>query len=442
MTDRSRLLNDHPPKRGPVLYWMDRDQRLEDNPALLEAQALAMADKQPLIVAYVLTPNQMSTRQYLFMVKGLIELEPFFVDKNIAFTVLSGDPVQTLTALIKMENVGAVVTDFSPLRQPRFWRESLAKAVDIEVREVDAHNIVPCWIASDKKEYGAQHLRLKVQKLLPDYLTNFAPVQKHPVTPQAQTINDWATLARTVGVSLNDTPLRLSGVTMATLVLNAFVDDLLADYPANQNIATRQGQSGLSPYLHFGQISPQRVALAVTESTVEPRAKEVFLDQLIVRRELAENFCYYEPRYDSMSAFPSWARQAFEAHILDPRMYLTTPEEFETAKTHDDLWNACQTDLVSKGRIPGYLRMYWAKKILEWSSSPEQALATAIKLNDTYSLDGNDPNGYVGIAWSIGGVHDKPWIDRPIFGQVRYMNLTGCKKKFNVDAYIHKANKK
>jgi len=420
---------------------MDRDQRLEDNPALLEAQALAVAEDQPLIVAYVLTPDQMSRRQYLFMLQGLTELEPLFIEKNIAFTVLLGEPVQALTVLIKRGKIGSVVTDFSPLRQQRLWRENLAKTLDIEVREVDAHNIVPCWIASEKKEYGAQHLRLKLQKLLPAYLTEFSPVQYHPIKPKTQETNDWAAISASVGISLSDVPLRPTGVTVATLVLNAFVDDLLADYPANQNIATRQGQSGLSPYLHFGQISPQRVALSVSESSVEPHAKEVFLDQLIVRRELAENFCFYEPRYDSVNAFPSWARQAFEAHILDPRMYLTTPEEFESGKTHDALWNACQTELVNKGRMPGYLRMYWAKKILEWSGSPAEALAIAIKLNDTYALDGNDPNGYTGIAWSIGGVHDKPWIDRPIFGQVRYMNLSGCKKKFNVDAYISKAKK-
>jgi deoxyribodipyrimidine photo-lyase len=179
----------------------------------------------------------------------------------------------------------------------------------------------------------------------------------------------------------------------------------------------------------------------VTEASVDPAVKEVFLEQLIVRRELADNFCYYEPRYDSVEAFPRWASKAFQDHILDPRPHLTTREEFEQGKTHDALWNACQTELVKQGRMPGYLRMYWAKKILEWTHDPEEALATAIELNDRYALDGNDPNGYCGIAWSIGGVHDRPWIDRPIFGQVRYMNLSGCKKKFNVDAYIHKANK-
>ena len=441
MIQRSRLLNDHPPKIGPVLYWMDRDQRLEDNHALLEASTLAIAENQPLMVVYILTPDMMSPRQYLFLLQGLRALEPLFAQKQISFSVLSGEPVSVLSDFIKQHKIGAVVTDFSPLRQQRLWRDGLAKSIDIEVREVDAHNIVPCWVLSEKREYGAQHLRLKLQKLLPAYLTEFPPLLVHPIASTNVAVNNWDALASGVDVNFGESPLRPSGVNIAAMVLNAFVEDLLQDYPANQNIATRQGQSGLSPYLHFGQISPQRVALSVSESDVDPHAKEVFLDQLIVRRELSENFCFYEPRYDSIKAFPSWARQAFEQHILDPRLYLTTFEEFQNAKTHDDLWNACQTELVKKGRMPCYLRMYWAKKILEWSNSPQEALAIAIKLNDTYALDGQDPNGYTGIAWSIGGVHDKPWIDRPIFGQVRYMNLSGCKKKFNVDAYIHKANK-
>jgi deoxyribodipyrimidine photo-lyase len=420
---------------------MDRDQRLEDNPALIEAQALAIAENQPLHVVCVLTPGMMSPRQYVFMVQGLIQLEPLFGKKNISFSVLSGEPETVLATYIKKNKIGVVVTDFSPLRKQRSSREALASSVDIEVREVDAHNIVPCWVASEKKEYGAQHLRLKLQKLLPLYLLDFPAIKDQPVGAKTATDNDWDSLAKSVVVKLSDKPLMPSGVGVAQMVLDAFVDDLLADYPANQNIATRQGQSGLSPYLHFGQISAQRVALAVTESDVDPYAKEVFLDQLIVRRELSDNFCFYDNRYDSLAAFPSWARQAFNDHVLDPRPHLNTPEEFETAKTHDALWNACQTDLIRRGRMPGYLRMYWAKKILEWTDSPTEALQTAIRLNDMYALDGNDPNGYTGIAWSIGGVHDKPWTDRAIFGQVRYMNLVGCRKKFNVEAYIHKANK-
>jgi deoxyribodipyrimidine photo-lyase len=163
---------------------------------------------------------------------------------------------------------------------------------------------------------------------------------------------------------------------------------------------------------------------------------ESFLEELIVRRELSDNFCSHTPDYDSFSCFPSWARETLDRHRHDPRQYLYGPEQFEGAATHDPLWNAAQSEMVRTGKMHGYLRMYWAKKILEWSASPEEALETAILLNDRYELDGRDPNGYAGIAWSIGGVHDRPWPERPVYGKIRSMTFQGCRKKFDVDAYV------
>ena len=215
-----------------------------------------------------------------------------------------------------------------------------------------------------------------------------------------------------------------------------FLNHKLKDYLKVRNNPCLDGQSGLSPYLHFGQLSPQRLAFMISSSELPADTKETFLEELVVRRELSDNFCYYEPAYDRFEGFPDWARKSLDLHRNDKREHLYSLVELEDGKSHDTLWNACQQDLIQSGKLHGYLRMYWAKKILEWTVDPETALEYAIILNDRYSLDGRDPNGYTGIAWSIGGVHDRAWAERSVFGKVRYMNEAGCRRKFDVDGYI------
>ncbi|RMD48713.1 MAG: hypothetical protein D6830_06350 [Ignavibacteria bacterium] len=194
--------------------------------------------------------------------------------------------------------------------------------------------------------------------------------------------------------------------------------------------------SNMSPHLHFGNISAQRMAFVLAGTDDENHSS--YLEELIIRRELSDNYVYYNSNYDNFKGFPNWARRTLDYHRNDEREYLYTLVEFENGATHEELWNAAQKELVSTGKIHGYMRMYWAKKILEWSDSPEEAQRIAIYLNDKYGLDGVDPNGYTGIAWSVGGVHDRAWSERPVFGKVRYMNYNGCKRKFNVEKYIAK----
>lgn len=196
--------------------------------------------------------------------------------------------------------------------------------------------------------------------------------------------------------------------------------------------------SNLSSYLHFGQISAQRVALEVQPFIEYAESQKSFLEELIVRRELSDNFCFYNKYYDSFEGFPNWAKKTLNEHRNDKREFIYSLQQFEDAKTHDDLWNAAQIEMTTTGKMHGFMRMYWAKKILEWSASPEDALETAIYLNDKYELDGRDPNGYVGCAWSIGGVHDRAWAERPVFGKIRFMNYNGCKRKFDINSYIKK----
>jgi deoxyribodipyrimidine photo-lyase len=430
-------------KKGPVVYWLSRDQRAQDNWALLFSQALSQREKVSLAVVFCLTRQFLGAtfRQYAFMIKGLVEVEQSLIEKDIPFYLLLGSPEVELPEFLRQFGAGCLVTDFDPTRLKRQWKEQVARRLDIPFFEVDAHNIVPCWVASEKQEYGAYTIRPKIHRALPEFLDEFPPLQKQKAGwREATALIDWQkvlaglTVDRTVPEVSNFKP----GETAAREVLGDFLESKLPYYPERRNDPNLDGQSNLSPYLHFGQIAAQRIALEVDDSPAGTKAKEAFLEELIVRRELADNFCFYNLQYDSFASFPSWAQKTLDVHRRDPREYLYSLAQFEQAQTHDDLWNAAQLEMVQTGKMHGYLRMYWAKKILEWTRSPEEALQVAIYLNDRYELDGRDPNGYTGIAWSLGGVHDRAWGERKVFGKIRYMSYNGCKSKFDVTAYIKK----
>lgn len=436
--DRIRKLNSSPARPGSVVYWMSRDQRAADNWALAFAQELAQVQSAALAVVFCLVPSfgDATIRQYSFMLKGLREVEARLDDLEIPFILLTGSPQDTLPAFLKEKNAGALVTDFDPLRIKREWKDQVINSIDIPAFEVDAHNIIPCWIASAKHEYGAYTFRPKVQRLLPEFLDDLPTITRHPIRWEGQIHKaDWIEAEKSILVdrSVPEAKWIEPGEDAAAEVLRQFIDHKLADYPLRRNDPTQNGQSNLSPYLHFGQISAQRVALEVNRSGISCAD---FLEELIVRRELSDNFCYYSTSYDSTDCFPDWARRTLDEHRYDPRPEIYSIDELEQAKTHDRLWNACQMEMVSRGKMHGYMRMYWAKKILEWSPTYEDAMRACIYLNDRYELDGRDPNGYTGIAWSIGGVHDRAWKSRPIFGKVRYMSYDGCARKFDVDKYI------
>ena len=232
------------------------------------------------------------------------------------------------------------------------------------------------------------------------------------------------------------------GFVKANEELTHFLENKLDNYAEDRNDPVKDGQSNLSPYLHFGQISAQRIALEVKRINGNRESEKSFLEELIVRRELSDNFCYFNNNYDSFNGFKDWAKDSLTIHKKDKREFSYTLEQFEKAGTHEDLWNAAQMEMVQTGKMHGYMRMYWAKKILEWSDSPDNAMKIALYLNDKYELDGRDPNGYAGCAWSIGGIHDRAWNEREIFGKIRYMNRNGAKRKFNIIEYINKFEKR
>lgn len=437
---RCRLLKKGARGEGPIVYWLARDQRVNDNWALLWAQQEAIARQKGLLVVFCLASNYFETRsrQYGFMLKGLAEIQEKLHELNIHFIILEGAPELVLQGFLREIEAHLLVCDFDPLRRKRQWNEQLINQVEFPIYEVDAHNIIPAWAVSDKKEYGAYTIRPKIKRLLDDYLTDFPTIKHHPFHwKNKSTLPHSSCLLESVSHSSSNNDQQLeAGESNAQRAADSFINTGLADYSENRNNPCLNGQSGLSPYLHFGHLSAQRLAYTVSKNKLPSETKEAFLEELIVRRELSDNFCLYEPLYDTFAGFPDWARKTHDLHRGDKREYVYSLDELESGKTHEQLWNACQLDLVQSSKLHGFLRMYWAKKILEWTPAPEIAVNYAITLNDRYSLDGHDPNGYAGVAWSIGGVHDRAWGERPVFGKVRYMNEAGCRRKFDVNGYI------
>ena len=438
---RVRMLQDGVSKQGPVVYWMSRDQRVHENWALLFAQQLALRERVPLIAVFCLVSDFLyaTIRHYGFMLRGLEETMQNLSEKNIPLTVIQGQPGKALPQFLKLHKAGVLVTDFDPLRIKRAWKSEVAAVISVPFFEVDAHNIVPCWHTSSKQEYGAYTIRPKILRALPEFLTSFPKLRRHPfqrssAPPEMHIVKLLATLD--IDRSVNEVGWIHPGEQQAMKVLRRFLRHGLAAYAEARNDPNRNGQSDLSPYLHFGQISAQRIALEVMKAKVSKQSKDAFLEELLVRKELSDNYCFYNSCYDSFEGLPSWAKKTLNEHRRDKRDYQYSLKEFDQGKTHDTLWNAAQMEMRITGKMHGYMRMYWAKKILEWTKTPEKAMEIAVRLNDRYSLDGRDPNGYAGIAWSIGGVHDRAWNNRAVYGKVRYMSYNGCKSKFDVQSYI------
>ncbi len=461
LESRKLIINTAPFSGSSVVYVMSRDQRSTDNHALLAAQQMAIQESVPLYVVFVLrNVGNRSREHYEFMLTGLEEVQKNLENKGIPFVLKKGDfKEQVLTASRELE-AGALFFDFSPLTHARTAVKQIAKDFNGAVTVVDTHNIIPAWIASDKKEFAAHTMRSKVHKKLEAYLVAPEKLMKQPM-PSAKVSSvtfdkarDYISALPSAGITLAAKP----GEAAAHKQLSACIDTIEHYATGRNNIAVDQ-QSGLSPYLHFGQISSLTVALEVISAVNEPpllleMAKLVtpgdvpsgidgmnaLLEELIVRKELADNFCLYSDDYMSLSGAPEWAKKSLAEHQHDPRDFIYTKEEWESAHTHDEIWNASQKELTTTGKMHGYMRMYWAKKILEWSASPEEAIQIAIYLNDKYSVDGGDPNGYVGILWSITGLHDRPWFERPVYGKIRYMNSGGLQRKFKVNKYIERVD--
>jgi deoxyribodipyrimidine photo-lyase len=446
-----------------VIYVMSRDQRVHDNHALIAAQELAVEHKAPLYVLFNLKVVKNRAREhYSFMLKGLREVADELASLNIQFVMKSGNAVENIMHFSNLTQAGAIYFDFNPLKASRLRAKKIASDFKGSVFVVDTHNVIPAWVASNKCEFAAHTMRRKVHLALEKYVIEPDEIIKHPFdTPGTvkgitfEQAEQFITQIPMRNISIDSIP----GEKAASQHLDNFIAHGLASYAMNRNDIANDQQSGLSPYLHYGHISSLRVALEVINHTdhrpllfeevklaSHGEAVSIYdgvnalLEEMIVRKELADNFCFYSKEYLSLSAGPDWARKSLAEHTNDIREHIYSLDQWENAQTHDLSWNAAQNQLRKTGKIHGYMRMYWAKKILEWSETPEIALANCIYLNDAYSIDGGDPNGYVGILWSIVGLHDRPWFDRPVFGKVRYMNEGGLMRKYDVVAYQNRWN--
>ncbi len=432
-----------PQGTGPVIYWMSRDQRITDNWALVHAQDLALHASRPLRIVFCLADSflQAGLRQYDFILRGLHECASLAGNLNIPLDLVHGEAGLMLPAYLEKHKASFLVMDFDPLRIKKSWQKEVLDKTGMPAHLVDAHNIVPCWSTSRKQEYAARTIRPRIHRNLDEFLDDYPEPKPHPIAAEAGTVFDPDDVLQGMHPDKSIPPVQelKPGPAAALGTLHSFILDKLYSYSEKRNDPNMQALSNLSPYLHFGHISAQNVALQVKKQLHTPiKSREAFLEELIVRKELSDNFCHYNQNYDNFQGLRAWAQKTLDKHRQDTRDYLYEPETLEQGLTHDPLWNAAQVEMVNTGKMHGYMRMYWAKKILEWTDSPEQAIDTAIYLNDRYELDGRDPNGYTGILWSMGGVHDRPWKERKIFGTVRYMSYNGCKRKFNVDAYIQK----
>lgn len=435
-----------------VVYMMSRDQRVADNDALLAAQKHAEGLGVPLVVLFALYPtsNKRAREHVAFMLDGLRELADTLADKNIPFIVQLGDQSTAVAALQQHDcTIAALYFDMSPLRRPLEQQKQIADTLSCPVYVVDAHNVVPVWVASDKQEFAARTIRPKLHRHLSTYLTAYESSinkQKKVIIDLPGSIDLNAAVDeleyRTAGIAHRFT----AGEAAGKQQIQRFIVDTLRGYAENRNDPSLDGLSDLSPYFHFGQISVRQAVLAAQAATANDgdlqSGLDAFIEEAVVRKELSDNFCYYNPHYDSLAGAADWARQTLNNHRDDEREYIYNYDDFEQARTHDDAWNAAQLQLTREGKMHGYMRMYWAKKVLEWTRSPEEAIDILIRLNDFYSLDGGDPNGYVGIMWSVAGVHDRPWQERPVYGKIRSMVYAGLKRKFNIETYIDKYTNK
>ena len=453
--ERIRLLNEASPREDGqyVLYWCQSSRRVDLNHGLAHAAWLANEAGLPLLVYEGLTcsyPNA-NDRLHTFVIEGAPETAKelraihggyFFYPRQTG-----SDPNDVLYKLAAKAR--CVVTDDYPVFIPAVHNARVPEKIGVPYIAVDSNCIVPTSVYG-KREYAAYTIRPKIHKGMAKFLRPIEKVRlKYPWKDELlpadvrdlRTDVEHVAVAKLVGEAQVNHRVQPStsfhgGTKQARKHLKKFLEHKLGRYGEEKNEPSRHATSDLSPWLHFGQISAVEIALEVQEYAAEHSVNAAsFLEELIVRRELSFNFARYAERVDSLEVLPDWCLRTMKQHARDERPVLYTPKQFELAETYDALWNATQKEMLLRGKIHGYYRMYWGKKIIEWSRTYEEALETMLHIHDIYALDGRDPNTYTNVLWCF-GLHDRPWNERPIFGQLRYMSLEGMKRKTDVDAYI------
>lgn len=393
-TERIFQLNNKPIKNGKIVYICEREIRAKDNFAL----QFVLQKSKELNLSFKIIHSKTNYKYYQkqnFIDKQISLAKKQFREIDLDLEIIEKPPSE----IIKNINIALLILDFNPI----FKRDYL-KHFDCKIYEIDGHNIIPARFISNKQEYNASTLRRKIYSNIHMFLSEFDNLTNKKIE--------------------------------ADFVLKDFIKNKLQYYTEFKNNPSKDVLSDLSRYLNLGFISSQRVAIEVIKSNVSKENKEAFLEELIIRKELADNFCLYAKNFKDFSSVPNWAKTSINFHKCDIRPYTYSTTELDYAKTHDSLWNATQTQLKKEGIIHGYLRMYWAKKIFEWTKSPDKALKTAIFLNDKYAFDSPSANGYVGILWALGGLHDRAFADYPITGKIRRMTYNSIKRKYDLSEYL------
>ena len=443
---RLQVLNDREVRKGRyVLYWMQQSQRTEYNDALNVAIREANRCALPLLVVFGLTDAypEANLRHFTFMLEGLQEVEATLRRRGIPLVVRLGSPPKV--ALNLGHDAALIVCDMGYLRHQRAWRRQVARKADCRVLQVESDAVVPVAVASLKAEYAARTIRPKINRHLEDDLVlPRSPSLKHREPEMAIPGLDLADIERVLrrlDIDRSVAPVNAffkGGTRQAKKHLRRFIETGLCHYSDHRNQPQTDDISHMSPYLHFGHISPVYLALRVRDAREGLGIdRSAYLEELIVRRELALNFVWYSENYDRYTGLPEWARKTLAEHAGDDRPHLYDREALEAAETHDPYWNAAMREMKHTGFMHNYMRMYWGKKILEWSPSPEEAFVTALSLNNKYFLDGRDPNSYAGVGW-VFGLHDRAWFERPVFGKIRYMAARGLERKCDIRGYVDK----
>ena len=447
--DRLQVLNDSPvqPDGDYVLYWMQQSQRPEDNPALERAAQRANEQGLPLLVVFGLMDDypEANLRHYTFMLEGLQETQQILAnERDIQMVVAHGSPDEV--ALRYADRAAVLVTDRGYLRHQRAWRETVAAEAPCRVEQVEGDVIVPVELVSEKSEYAARTIRPKIWEHAKSFLVDLEPtpveqsslnldVEKGLDLSDIEAVTDELELDRSVKPV---SALYHGGPRHGKDVLKTFIAKEFNGYDDKRNQPETSAVSYASMFLHYGQLSPVWVANRIREADAPPSEIDSYIEELMVRREITMNFCFYNrDSYDTLDPLPNWAATTLEEHEDDDREYLYSLDELRHGETHDAYWNAAMKEMRETGYMHNYMRMYWGKKILEWSPNPEEAHRRILHLNNTYFLDGRDPNSFSNVLW-IFGLHDRAWKERPVYGKTRYMSQGGLKRKADPDEYVRK----
>ena len=439
---RIKLLNEKTiQNRKSVIYWMQSSQRSSFNHALEYAIQISNKLNKFLKVYFVINKSypEAQNRHFIFMLQGLHEVQKELTQKNIQMILEIGNPIQIISKISQKSCL--IVTDRAYTKTINFWKKEVSNKIDCQLVQVETEAIVPIEEVSNKEEYGAYTIRPKIKKLLGDYLH---PLNTSDIKNKYTSRNLFKNIEKTKKIIENLKPVSTptkeifykGGSVAAKQELKKFLEIKAKNYIIDKNNPSLDVVSNMSPYLHFGQISPLEIALEVLNHEIPQDSKESYLEELIIRRELSFNFVFFNASHDNFDCLPKWCKDTLINHKKDKRSYIYSLEELELAKTHDPYWNAAQKEMAIKGKMHGYMRMYWGKKIIEWTKNPETAFSNALYLNNKYQLDGRDPNSYTGVAWCF-GKHDRAWKERNIFGKIRYMNANGLRRKFNIEAYVN-----